>query len=650
MPLVPLVISRILGRNGIDPPQDLPDDMAADAVNVDYYDGSLCRKRGGAAAVTLNGFNASGRIDAMGRYLPTDDETAAELHAVESAALTTIQRLTGGTTWATISLANAISDNSINVCFANFNGHHYEAYNSAVNRLHHYPSAGGTHRVAGLAQPAAPTTALSAGAVTDVRRYRVCWTRQVSGVTQARSNKSAATANVTLSAQQATVTRPTAASESETHWELYAFSDDDSYATGYLVATTVLATTTAVDNNATLTGAAPPTDGANTPFPSVKYVMSDGSHLIGAGAWETSAGTGFTPSTRLVCWTPALGTSATDGDAERMMDTTTQKTYLYVDAGVTGIGGPLFGSTYVFGYRNVWKLVPTGQATAAYSRISLRSDIGCIRHQTISMGEDEQGRPAMYWLSHIGPFRSGATGIQYIGRDIEDRWSGVNLGATSVVGHSVFLPERHQVWFYVSQGGSQNDPNELRVFDCRLGRVVDIRNVATVRYGWSRFTGRSTEARCSVLFANTLGSSMSRDLKPHIGRTGTGISAPTLWKSDSGTTDATTTYQGLLTTKTYGPPTPGRNISMQHDALLLAETSSGVTITLTMDRDFGLETPTSTAVLTASASETRILVKFEGAGLGEAGHASFQLGDSAAVDNSWVLDALITPISVDDQR
>lgn len=647
MPSVPLIIRRILGRNGIDPPQELPDDMGADALNVDFYSGALGRKRDGASAVTLNGFSAGGRIDALGRYLPSDDEAAAELHAVDSGALTTIQRLAAGTTWATYALANAIQANSVEVNFANFNGHLYQAYNSAVNRLHMYPSAGGTHREAGLAQPAAPAAPTeAAGSVTDVRRYRVAWTRQVGGVTQARSNKSAATASVTLTAEDATVTRPTAPGESETHWELYAYSDDDNFGTGYLIATTAIATTTAVDANGTLSGDAPPDDGANTPFPSVKYVLSDGSHLIGAGAWETSTGTGFTPSPRLVCWTPALGTTATDGDAERMMDTTTQKTYLYVDAGVTGLGGPLFGSSYVFGYRNTWKLIPTGNATAAYKRVTLRTDVGCIRHQTIVMGEDEQGRPALYWLSHIGPYRSGANGLQYIGRDVEDRWSTVNLGATSVAGFSLFLPDRHQVWFFVASGASQNDPNEILVFDCRLGRLVEIHNIASVRYGWSRATGRITEARCGVLFANTLGASMSRDLKPYLGRTGTGITAPTLWEGDDGTTDASTTYRGLVTTKTYSAKL-GHHFSMQHDAYLLAETASGVTITLTTDRDFGAETATATAVLTAAASETRTFEKFEGAQVSEAAHVSFSVGDAAAADGAWVLDTIVAPITVD---
>ena len=436
---------------------------------------------------------------------------------------------------------------------------------------------------------------------------------------------------------------------------MYVFSDDDNYATGYLSATTAIGTTTAIDNATALSGNAPPVSGANTAWPSVKYLITDGAHLVGAGAWETSAGTGFSPSTRLVVWTPALGSTTTDGDDERMSDTTTQKSYLYVDAGVTGLGGPLYGSLFVFGYRSVWKMVPTGQASAAYTRLTLRSDIGCIRHQTICMGEDAQGRPALYWLSHIGPYRMSADGLQYIGRDVEDQWFGtnglsaVNLSATSVVGWSIFVSNLHQDWFYVSTG-SNNDPNIKLVFDCRLGRVVDIRNITTVRYGWARHTGVSTEARCGVLFANTLGTSMSRDLLPYIGRTGTGITAPTLWKAGGSTTqDGSTNYQGLLTTKAYSLQ-PGSNLSMRDDAYLIAPTSASVTITLTTNRDFSAETATSTVVLTAVGSESRNLLKFEGAAVGQAGYVQFQVGDAAAANTTWTLDGLVTPLTKDDPR
>jgi len=352
----------------------------------------------------------------------------------------------------------------------------------------------------------------------------------------------------------------------------------------------------------------------------------------------------------MVWWTPALGTTDTDGDSERISDTDDLKTYLFVEEGLTGGGGPLLGSMYLFGYRKTWKLVPTGEASAAYQRITIRTDIGCIRHKTIVMGEDEQGRPALYWLSHVGPYRAGVSGVQYIGRDMEDRWVLVNLEATGVVAHGLFVPDRHQVWWFVASGSSQNNPNELWIFDCRLGRVVEINRVTTMRYGWSRADGVATEARCSVLFADTLGASMSRDVKPYVGRVGTGISAPTLWKLDTGTQDVSTNYQAYLITKTFLMGGGQYNLSLRHDALLLAETSSGVTITLTLTRDWGLETTTATALLTAAASETRALLKFEGAQISEAAAVSFQIGDAAAANTSFVLDRLVTPVTRDDRR
>jgi hypothetical protein len=36
-----------------------------------------------------------------------------------------------------------------------------------------------------------------------------------------------------------------------------------------------------------------PLEGANTPFPSVKYLGSDGRHLFGFGVWEPPSATPF---------------------------------------------------------------------------------------------------------------------------------------------------------------------------------------------------------------------------------------------------------------------------------------------------------------------------------------------------------------------
>ena len=142
---------------------------------------------------------------------------------------------------------------------------------------------------------------------------------------------------------------------------------------------------------------------------------------------------------------------------------------------------------------------------------------------------------------------------------------------------------------------------------------------------------------------------MSRDLKPYIGRIGTGISSAVIWKLDSGTDDGGTSYRGYMTSKDYSVR-PGTNMGMLEDAYLVAESSSGVTLTLTITRDFGLETTTATALLTASASETRVFPKLEGAAISEAGWLNFQIGDASAASNTWVLDSYNTPIMLEGTR
>lgn len=653
----PLIINSILGRNNYDAPQDLPADMGTAVTNMDFFRGAMGRKRAGAANVTLNGFTAAGVVGAMARYLPEDDETLAELFATDSDVLTTVQRLTGGTTWATVALADAFASAlATRQCnMVNFHGRLYMAYNTTVDRLHVYPSVGGTHTRCGLATPGTPTSASGgAGAVTATRRYGVCWTRQENSITVRRSNRSALSTALTLSAETVTITRPAAASESETHWECYAYTSADNYSIGRLIATTAIATTTATDNN-TVAGllaltTAPPLAGQNTPFPSVLFLLADGTHLIGAGAYEPSAGTAteFARNARLVCWTPALGTSPTDGDDMRVVNTTTTKAYLYVDQAINGLGGPLDGSIYVFGYRVVWKLMPTGVATSAYRRITLRTDIGCISHKSICLGEDAEGRPALYWMSHKGPYRAGQGGIEFIGRDIQDRIDVMNQAATSRVVWGLYVPELQQVHWYVATGSS-NTPNERWVFDTRLGRVIEWRNLNRLHYGWAIHTGRSTESLHGCLFANTLGVAMSYDLLPYIGRVGTGITAPTIWKTGTGTDDAGTTFSATVQTKAYAL-IPGQNMRMLEDAYLLAPVSSGVTLTLTITRDFGVETSTATASIAAAASETSVFPKFEGAQMSEAAYVQFTVGDASAVSNAWRVDALVTPLQIEGAR
>jgi hypothetical protein len=72
----------------------------------------------------------------------------------------------------------------------------------------------------------------------------------------------------------------------------------------------------------------------------------------------------------------------------------------------------------------------------------------------------------------------------------------------------------------------------------------------------------------------------------------------------------------------------------------VARESSGVSLTLTIDRDFGLEEQTSTVDLTATATETRVIRKFEAAATADATVLQFQIGDATLIASTWSLEAL----------
>jgi hypothetical protein len=343
--------------------------------------------------------------------------------------------------------------------------------------------------------------------------------------------------------------------------------------------------------------------------------------------------------------------SSDKSDDERSPNQTNQKNFVDLnenDGGaITGLGGPIYGVPYAFKYRQVWKLNPTGDVTAPYLPRKVADGIyGAIAHKAIVTAKDQQGNPAIYFLGPEGPCRivivDGRSTPQYLGRDVEDIWSGINLAATTVVAHGIYHADKHQVWFWIATGSS-NDPDTKIVFDVLLGRFTEGERV---RGGWFKHTGNSAAARCSTMFSNTLAASMSRDLKPYIGR----ASGTVIWKLDTATTnDAGTNFAAEVKSRPIPIAPLGTKVGMGQSTLL-AKAASGVTITQTLDRDFGLETRTSSVVLTASASETRVVKKFEASELAQADTIQVTLGDSAAASNAWTLDQWTAPVHTEGAK
>src|SRR5262249_28185965 len=107
-----LVIRNIRGRNGYDTPIDIPDDQCVEAQNVDLQTCSVACKRRGATAVTVtfsSGGPFSGSIGSLLRHIPGDDETAAELWAIDGNSTSRFARMAGSSQFADVTLKDNLS-------------------------------------------------------------------------------------------------------------------------------------------------------------------------------------------------------------------------------------------------------------------------------------------------------------------------------------------------------------------------------------------------------------------------------------------------------------------------------------------------------------------------------------------------------------
>ena len=131
--------TRCRGRNGWDAPQNIPPDMAAEAVNVDLFDGGLGRKRPGSVAIPgLSYTSLTFPFRALSSWFRGPGEHQHDLFGVDSASTPLLWRLSSAAVESTITVADAISSSSNPITFAPLNGKLYLAYDSSDNRLHVY--------------------------------------------------------------------------------------------------------------------------------------------------------------------------------------------------------------------------------------------------------------------------------------------------------------------------------------------------------------------------------------------------------------------------------------------------------------------------------------------------------------------------------
>lgn len=624
------------GRNATDDPLSVGENQVVEMRNGDTYRTGLFRKRGGATAPAI-GSAFTGVISSLIAHQPGNNPAAAELWGVDNAATPIFGRMAAAATFSSQTLTDNLTPatDAVNVRGASYNGKLFLAYNSAQDRLHCYDPGLATPRVrrVGLATPSAPTVA-NTGAGTYaavIRYYRQRYRIKNGAVVVAQSEPSASTSfTPSGTGTAARVTKSAALSEEETHWVVEGSADNVTF---YELSEIVVATTT-YDDSATVgsytTNPISAVLGAYTVPKSVKYVIAAFNRVLGMGTWESG-----NPQSR-VYYTPARATSD-KGDDERVPDTVNVRNFFDIDEGTggdgTGFAGPIYGAVYVFKYSQIRKVLPTGGSNPVFDVIEVSLTRGAVEQECISVGEDAEGRPAIFFLdSQVGPMIVGPVPPTIIGEGVRDQWDVVNLAATTKLGWVKDYPAKGQVWFAWATG-SNNDPNILAIYTKKTG-------------GWQVWDtgGKLRTGRAVVLFARTPGATMSRDKVIYVADSG--ANNKLLRADTTDTDDDGTTFQAIVKTKPYAwnNGKPMRTTT----PWVVAKAASGVTLTITADLDMGRDTQTATISLTADGTEARVYRRVEGLDFAGATFVQLQIGDAAAIANSWQIERIYVPVTPED--
>lgn len=630
------MIGNIRGRDGsTDSPLDILPGLCAEALNVDLARSGVAQKRRGSAyGITDGSAVFTSAVAALIPFVPGSDVTAAQLFGFN--AIGEVGRVAAGSAWAAVTLTDAVTSSSDAYLINGvaFNGKLFVAYDSAVDRLHCWDASTSKIRRVGLGTPAAPTAAnTGAGAYAATQRwYRVRYRRYVSNVLQSESEASATVAfTPSGGGTAARVTKPASISEDETHWVIEG-SGVGTSGPFYELAEVAVGTTTyddsdSVSSMASRTASQPA--GTFTVPTSAKYLLRVENRLLMAGSYESGLN-------NRVWFTASRG--ALRADDERVPQTVDLSYYVDIsenDGGViVGMGGPLNGQPIIFKESQIWRLIPTGDDDAPYEPRLVTDQLGAFNHRTIAMGQDELGRPALYFNAKEGPYRLGARGIEFIGTDVQDVIDTADLSDPKQYQWAIRYPAKRQLWLSVYDGSTRK---RLK-FHERLGRPDE---TGAIRGGWSRDDGGSTAtAAVGCLFATTPGASMSRDQKPYVHLTGD--TGPLLRCDEASVyADNGTTYLSYVETKPLNPAGEGMFVRTGTPLLMGKSTSGTPTINVTTRRDYDTATEL-TAGTTFSTQRAAKLV--EGSEVGDdAQVVAFRIGDAASTSVGWTIDRAVVP-------
>lgn len=617
------------GLNTQDPPTALDPEQCVVAENVVFDEATVGAKRLGCEAInTSSTFTGQTEITFLHRHLPTNDEADAQLWVLSSNGIT-VTLAYKDTTWHVVVPTDPIDPAyRYEVRAQTLHNMMFIAYRSTdgTDRLHVWD--GISLRRCGLAEPS-PPTALNSGGGTflGTRYYRIRYTKQSAGTTLIRSEPSTSlTFAPSGTGSGVTVSRPALLGEGETHWELEASTDDNLF---YVISTATTATGSAVDTTDYVTGYGQTFDlsediGDYDLLHSARIISADQDRLLIAGSFENTA------LASRVCWTPVFNAPGAGNDERSPID---EDNFLDLDTSedgpITDMSRTVNSYISVFKKSHIYRLVRTGLRSRAYEAFALSKDRGAIKGSLVE-AVDQSGSPALYFLDEkVGPCRLGVSGLKTCGYDILKVWETVNVNAT-VVARGIYFPERRQIRWCVATDDSDT-PDVMLIL--QINETRD--SPDGVRRGWSTATGTTAKALAMTTYSDNIDDGVDRNLnlKPVFGVTGTDPNL--LLLGDVGNTDNGTAYVARVVSQPYMPVGMLSRFGVRAGAILAKADDTDVTITL--NRNFGLEEREFVIDLTPIASEVDVIKPIDNLALSEVTSLQVDISDGST-GNGWAVN------------
>lgn len=632
------------GYNDADPPTSLAPNQCVTAENVDFFKAPLGARRLGCVPITLNSTLSNHTvIPLIHKHIPASDASNVQLWALGATPGVSIGLSYKTTVWADVALPDTPTNTGVypyQFAMQSLHGKLFIAYRSNVDQLHVYD--GTILRATGLIEITLAPTAVDTGSGTyaTVRYFRTREIVQNGGTTILRSEPSPKlTFTPSGSGTGAIVTRPTVQNPNATHWEFEASTNNADF---YRMAVTPIGTSTVTDSvvfgtGYATTGVLSENIGDYTVIPSGRYLLADEDRLLIGGSFEDET------AASVVRWTPVNAAPGVGND-ERIPIRTDNALDLdgSEGGGLTALVGPIFGAIFAFKQGRIYKLVRSGNASAAYTATIVSRTRGAVSGSALE-AVDEAGRPALYFLDpKVGPVRFGDGGFPNYqvmlnaGQDILGTWGSVNLDASTVVCRAVFYAEKQQIQWFLATDGS-NTPNlriTLQLDTCKS-------SARGVNLGWAKHTGITAQALSATMYPVNIEANTARSIteKPFISV------GNRILMLDTGNDDNGADYTPLIVSRPYLLTGTINNKFGIRAGSVIGTADDNAVLKITLIRDFGVEeSPIVDIPMAPEGAEDPVIKIADSLRLSESRVIQVRLTDGDSNNGQWSIHRIdLTP-------